>query len=431
MGLMSFLGLKPPKTLPPVSVTARPIWEYYRDEINSMTPAALWKKQPYLRTVVTFIARSIAAISIHVLERDEMNGRERVRHTPLANVMTRPNSSETMYEFLYAAICEFCIYDECYIAALPLGYDDSAQWTLKRIPQSWVVEKVVDELDPFEPVEYIIQPPNGGEVLAVPGKNMLHFHGFNPDSPLEGYSPVESLRQILLEQTHAQIFRNQIWTNGGRVNSYITRPANTPWDDKHKKKFVESFRAAYTGANASRPGGIPLLEDGMKIESLGFSAREEEFIEAAKLALSTVAAVYHVNPTMVGLLDNANYSNVREFRRMLYGDTLAPIIKMLEEKFNGFLVPLIEPDNSNVYVEFNLAEKMRGSFEEQAAVLQSAVGRPYMNVNEARAMQNLPWIDGGDELLYPLNMAESTNLGKELQEQNEEQKLYPVRAKTN
>lgn len=70
-----------------------------------------------------------------------------------------------------------------------------------------------------------------------------------------------------------------------------------------------------------------------------------------------------------------------------------------------------------VYVEFNLDEKLRASFEEKAAITTQAVGGPWMTRNEARAQNNLPAVDGGDELLIPLN----TSIGTEsdLVEDNE------------
>ena len=65
---------------------------------------------------------------------------------------------------------------------------------------------------------------------------------------------------------------------------------------------------------------------------------------------------------MVGLLDNANFSNVREFRKMLYGDTLGSTISMIEDRINTFLVPIIT-STSDVYVEFNIAEKLQGNLK--------------------------------------------------------------------
>ena len=63
------------------------------------------------------------------------------------------------------------------------------------------------------------------------------------------------------------------------------------------------------------------------------------------------------------------------------------------------------PRDPSWYAEFNLATKLDGSFEEQAAVLSGMVGRPVMTADEARARLNLPAL-GGDagELVTPLNV---------------------------
>lgn len=88
---------------------------------------------------------------------------------------------------------------------------------------------------------------------------------------------------------------------------------------------------------------------------------------------------------------------------MLYTDTLGPDLAMFEQRINGFLLPRMGAPESQ-YVEFAIAAKMAGSFEEQATVLSSSVGAPWMSRNEARARLNLPRIDGGDALVTPLNV---------------------------
>ena len=70
-------------------------------------------------------------------------------------------------------------------------------------------------------------------------------------------------------------------------------------------------------------------------------------------------------------------------------------------------------DTDRFYVEFNLEEKLRASFEEKAAVTSTAVGAPWMTVNEARELNNLKNIDGGDELIMPLNMTKVEQGGDE------------------
>lgn len=51
-------------------------------------------------------------------------------------------------------------------------------------------------------------------------------------------------------------------------------------------------------------------------------------------------------------------------------------------------------------------QALTASFEEQASVLQSSVGGPWMLRNEARARMNLPALPGADELIVPLNVTE-------------------------
>src|SRR5690606_764351 len=89
----------------------------------------------------------------------------------------------------------------------------------------------------------------------------------------------------------------------------------------------------------------------------------------------------------------------------LYVDTLGPTMAYIEDRINYFLLPLLDPsDDTNVYFEFNIDEKLQGSFEEQATALQSAVGGPWMTRDEARALRNLPAVPGADELIVPLNV---------------------------
>lgn len=369
--------------------------------VAGMTVEELWRTQPYLRTVVTFLARNIAQLGLHTFRRVDEDDRQRDRESPLAKLLRRPNPTETTYELVFALVGDLALYDEAYWW---IGQDPEAPagWVIQRIPPTWISERGGGSL--FAPAWYDILPPGGQKAVRVKADNLLVFRGWNPDSFATGSSPVAALKQVLAEQIHAHRFRQQVWERGGRVGTVITRPAGVDWSNTARDRFREDWRNRWAGEGADA-GGTPILEDGMTLNRVGFSAHEEEWVEAAKLSLSIVASTYHVNPTMVGLLDNANYSNVREFRRMLYGDTLGPIMAMIEARINAFLAPRIGAD-PDLYVEFNINEKLQGSFEEQVLALQSAVGRPWMTADEARALLNMRGMGGeAAELITPLNVA--------------------------
>jgi hypothetical protein len=140
---------------------------------------------------------------------------------------------------------------------------------------------------------------------------------------------------------------------------------------------------------------IPVLEDGMTFRPATFSARDSEYIAARKLSREECAASYHIPLPMVGILDHATFSNIKEQHKQLYADTLGPWLEMIQEEIELQLLPETQ-DHENVYVEFNISEKLKGSFEEQAAALRALVGRPVMTANEGRARLNLPAITDDD-----------------------------------
>lgn len=371
--------------------------------IEGLTAEDLWRTQPYLRTVVSFVARNIAHLGVHTFERISDDNRRRTKTATVAQLLARPNPTMTTFELINATVADYKLYDTAYWVLTP-DADAPSGWEIWLLPPSWIKGGIGGTI--FAPEWYKVQRPGAATWTRVEAKDLLIFHGWNPGEPANGASSVEALRGLLTEQIHAQAYRTQVWQRGGRVGTVITRPAtDQQWSDEARTRFARDWKAKWTGDHGPKAGGTPILEDGMELKRIGFSAKEDEWADVAKLSLAMVASVYHVNPTMVGLLDNANYSNVRQFRQMLYGDTLGPDIAMLEDRINTFLVPRISPD-ADVYVEFNIAEKLQGSFEEQSAALSSAVGGPWRTRNEARRLDNLPAIEGGDELIVPLNVIE-------------------------
>lgn len=367
--------------------------------ILRMSVAKLWRSQPHLRTVVSFRARNVAHLGIHAFERSGED-RRRDRTSPLAQALSRPNPDQTLYDLIFSLVGDLDLYDRAYWLVAP-DVDAPSGWVIRRLPPSWVS---VSKKNAFSVTEYLVSSGDGGESVRVPADQILAFAGYHPTSPLAVSPAVESLRATLAEQVEAAKYRGQVWKRGGRVSAVLQRPKDAPgWSDAAREAFREDWYAKYTG-NGPKAGGTPILEDGMTLQRVDFNAQEQQFVEAAKLALTTVASVYHVNPAMVGVLDNANFSNMREFRRMLYSDSLGPTLAQIEGRLNAFLLPMLGADPARQYVEFNVAEKLQGSFEEQAQVMQTMVGAPIMTRNEGRGKFNLPAVDGGDELVTPLNV---------------------------
>ena len=148
------------------------------------------------------------------------------------------------------------------------------------------------------------------------------------------------------------------------------------------------------------------MEDGMEIKPFSTSFKEYEWAQSVTLSRESVAAAYRINPSLVWHSNTQTYASARDNARALYAECLGPDIQMIQQRFNAFLLPMIGADEFETYVEFDMQEKLKGSFEEQASIMQTATGRPWLLVDEARAYMNLPKLpDGqGEGLVVPLNV---------------------------
>ncbi|QRI45413.1 portal protein [Arthrobacter phage Leona] len=360
--------------------------------------AAIWRAQGSVRTTVDFLGRNIASLGLHTFRRVSDNDRERLTTHPLARLLARPNPATTPYRLMDGLVRDLAIFDRAYWLKM---FTAGTPWLLRLPPAA-----VVPQGSWLWPEAFEYNGTKGKKVF--PADQVVHFRGYSPEGDLAGSSPIESLRRVLSEEYEAGRMREQTLRNGARASGYLERPVPQPgqaaWSKEARDRFRMQWRAQYTGGGPEA-GGTPILEDGMKFVPAQQSAKDLQYVEVRKLAREEVAAAYFIPPTMVGIMDSATFSNIKEQHKHLYQDTLGPWLTMISQELELQLLPDF-PDSEGVYLEFNLEEKLRGSFEEQAAQLQAATGGPWMTRNEARAMRNLPAIEGGDELIVPLNVIE-------------------------
>lgn len=369
--------------------------------IEGLTARQLYATQSNLHTVVSFLSASVAQLPLKVYKRDDENARARDRDSTAAKLLWRPNPDQTCYEFIEGLLTEYLLMGSVFAWVLP-DADSESGYQLRIIPREWIVDTISSTN--YAP-DMIKVCSRSGSIVEVPRDMFVQFRMYNPGNPGGYQSPIASLKQVLTEQVNADRFRTDIWRSSGRFNAYLTRPANVqPWDEGQRKAFIQAFREGW-GASGENRGKMPLLEDGMDIKTYQFNAREAQYAETKQLSREDVAAAYHVNPSLIWHTTTQTYASAKDNARALYADCLGPTLQMLQQRINSFLLPMIGADPTT-YVEFDLNEKLKGSFEERAGILQSSVGGPWLTRNEARADNNLPPIEGGDELIVPLNVIE-------------------------
>ena len=370
-------------------------------QVLNYSARQLYNTQDNLSAVVNFLANSIAQLPLKVYRRDAENRRKRDRDSAAARLLYRPNSDQTEYEFIRALATEYFVFGCVYVWLLP-DPDSASGWQARIIPTDWI--SGTEKNNSYGP-EKITVTANGSGTIEISRSEFVRFCTYSPGNPGGDVSPISALRQTLEEQIQSGQFRKELWRSSGRLNAQIIRPKDVQkWDDETRQKWVTAFREAW-GPGGSKAGSIPLLEDGMEIKPFSTSFREQQWAESVKLSREAVAAAYRINPSLVWHTDSQTYASSKDNARALYAECLGPDLQMIQQRINAFLLPMIGAD-PETYVEFDLTEKLKGSFEERASILQASVGGPWMTRNEARADVNLPPVAGGDELIVPLNVVE-------------------------
>ena len=369
-------------------------------QVINLSAKELYQTQDNLQAVINFLSNSIAQLPLKVYVREGENDRRRDRTSTASKLLWKPNEDQTEYEFIRALMVEYYVFGSVYVWVLPDPNSESG-YQLRIVPNEWVIKS---EGNAYAPNTIRLCTHTGGTAVDIPRTEFVQFKTYSAGNPGGFLSPISALRQTLTEQVEASRFRRQLWKSSGRLNAQIIRPKDVaPWDDEQRKKFATAFREAW-GSGGSKAGSIPIMEDGMEIKPFSTSFKESEWASSVKLSREAVASAYGVNPSLIWHSETQTYASAKDNARALYSDCLGSVLQMLQQRFNNFLIPMVD-DTPNLYVEFDLTEKLKGSFEERASILQTSVGSPWLTRNEARADMNLPPVEGGDDLITPLNVA--------------------------
>jgi HK97 family phage portal protein len=351
---------------------------------HSQIYSNVYKRYPNIRIPIDFLMRNLAHLPPHVYRRVSDTDRVRLPDHQLAQWLKRPNPAMTCYRLMETLMGDIGLYMEAFW--LKVRYRDAGRNAIGLVPLPPSEMGVDGGLLPSE----FIWRPDGRERRFAPSE-IVYFNGYNPCERLRGLSLLETLRSIVAEDAAAGQYREQLWSNAGRMEGIWELSDKAPkWTKEQQQDFREQWQE-YAGGGG-KAGMTAVGPRGATYKQASFSSKDSEYVLGGKLRREVSTAGWHIPQPMVGILDHATFSNIREQHKHLYQDTLGPTIEMITQELERQLLIECE-DQRDVYVEFNIGAKLAGTFEERAAAIQMSVGRPWRTVNEARALENLPRLD--------------------------------------
>lgn len=346
-------------------------------------------KVPEVLACINVLAQSMSMLPLHMYRSTE-TGREKVTDHPVYRTLGRkPNRLQSPLEFRRVMTFRAAWRGNAYAHVTRLRGR-----VLQVIPISVPVKPRV--LDDYT-MEYELQLP-GGVRRVMSQSEVFHLRGPICMDGAISCSPVELGRDAIATMIAIERFAGRYFSKGAQAKGAFRLPSGGALQDNEFDRLKTELNAAASG------DVIPLLEQGLEWVAMDYNARESLLDAMQDAQVLKICRIWRIQPHMIQSMKAATFSNIEHQSREFVDHTLMPWIRLWE---SAIQMQLIEDDDNAPYTRISAQALLRGDNKTRSEMFSSAVGGPYMTPNEARGLEEMDDIEGGDELLRPLNMGEA------------------------
>lgn len=372
-----------PTTIDPYQISARPYYPNYSGEVVTETSAFAVSA---VLASVTLLADSVASMPLE-LTRDRGGRLERL---PTPSVLIRPNSEQTMFEFIHQMVVTLALHGTDYVYAprrageLPLEMRN-----IHPLKVSVILDDEGNEFYKINEREYL-----DGEIRPI--------HYLRLPNQRRSISPLEALRNTIGMSLAMDRFLAQFYGEGATPSSVLET------DSALTKEQAELIRQQWEDSHYKhrRPA---VLTSGLKWRPILTSAADMEMLGHREAIVRDIARAYRIPLHMINGSggDSQTYQNVESAGINFVRYTLLPYLRRIEDAISEML-PLSQK------VRFNADEFQRADLLTRVRAQQIQISSGTLTPNEARAFENKEPYEGGDKFIIALpvsDVAATANVG--------------------
>ncbi len=238
---------------------------------------------------------------------------------------------------------------------------------------------------------------NNGQQVPIKREDMVHVPGWGFDG-YRGYCPILQAQESIALQGAAEEYGARLFRDGTLGGVVITHPGEmSPAATEAIKQYWIENEGGLSNAHLPR-----VLQEGMSFKELGLPPEGAQLIETRNFQVVEISRYWRVPLHMINEMGRANFSNVESLDLQFAKYTLASDLMKWEQEFTRKLFR--GKNRGRFYVKLSLSSLLRSDAKSRGVFYQGACGGPHATVNEIRALEDMPPIDGGDELRSPVNM---------------------------
>lgn len=231
---------------------------------------------------------------------------------------------------------------------------------------------------------------------------MTHIPALSTDGVL-GLSPITVARGVFGTSLAGDRAALRMFSNGAMVSGLVTSE-----DDQMTAEEAETIKTSLQRKmqGIDNAGDIAVINRRLKFDKWSMSAEDAQFLESRSFQVEEIARMFGVPPHLLMQTEKQTSwgTGVSEQNRGFARYTLEPWTTRIQERLSRLLTGARK-------CEFDYSSFVQPDVETEIGLLISQVQAGLLTRNEARAIRNLPPVDGGDviETLYGTTEPEETD----------------------
>lgn len=368
---------------------------------------------------VNIIAQEIAKLPIYHYRDLSTGGREIVTNSAASRVLRKPNRYQTRSDFFLYFVSNLLYGGNGYAVA----ERNNRREISALYPRSF--KSIAPFINPDNGDIYYnnsCNPYNLTPDLAelLPARDVLNVRLYTPNNPLIGETPIvagcySAATGLAIERNGAAFFNNQ-----SRPSGFLRVPGKLGKDARERIKT--GWQESYSKENQGKVG---VLSDGAEWQQITVSAADADLVLQHKMTVEDIARIFRVPMFMLGDLENSSFNNVESSMRFFYQSTLSFYLEHIEAALDDlFKLPPGEK------IQFDFESNLRTNFAERIKGLSDGVTGGIYKIDEARNKENLPKIEGGENVFIQNQMQTVKDRANNIPLQAAEESTPPVEEAT-
>jgi len=376
-----------------------------------------WDKTKYLEASISWvnacvniIADVCAGLDIHLYDVNKKGELEELYDHPLLDLIYKPNALQSKFDFFYLIFNYLELAGEAPILLDLKGKIPQGMYLLR--PDKLGV-KFGNQDGMIDYYEY--QKTSYNSIRLEP-EEIIRILYPDPARYYRGKGTLEALKSTVDTDNFAEEWNKNFFYNSARPDFVLQTDANLK-DDKLKR-----LRLAWNnffGRSVKNAHKMAILDGGLKIEKLGMSQKDMDFIEQSKFTRDKILSVFRVPKSVLGITEDVNRANAEASYYVFAKYCIKPKMTRLIEQLNEFLVPVF---GDNLILDFD--DPVPEDFTQKLAMYQNALANGWMTVNEIRDIEGYEDLEGGDVAYMPMGKVPLGGYEDDDDDEVDEKKLH-------